>query len=202
MEEEAHFYVNGCANTQNFGIWDMNLPNVVKQFLLESEMITFCCSFTAEINYHWPNTEAMGSSCSITAEKCRHMLNNFLNAFHQKRQCLENVISMLSSALPHTFMRLQMLLRQKFTTEWIIIRYYDKSSQLNEWFSLQIHRHFWIWGYLKSISEMPLTCLCCWITYHGLYGTFLESCYILLLWMLWTEWNMWSTDWKWIECAK
>ncbi|KFM72033.1 hypothetical protein X975_15411, partial [Stegodyphus mimosarum] len=76
------------------------------------------------------------------------MLNSFAIPALQQRRCLGEMIFMQNGAPPHIVVWVQQMLRQKFTTERIISRYFPtawppRSPDLTPC-------DFWLWGYLKS----------------------------------------------------
>lgn len=150
--DEAHFYLNGTVNTQNCRIWDDKSPHAVTAIPLHSPKVTVWCGFTAEFivgPFFYENITPTGPvTCSVTGEKYRHMLNSFVIPALQQRQCLGEIIFMQDGAPPHVAVRVQQLLRQKFTTERVISRCFPtpwppRSPDLTPC-------DFWLWGYLKS----------------------------------------------------
>ncbi|KFM83383.1 hypothetical protein X975_26734, partial [Stegodyphus mimosarum] len=76
------------------------------------------------------------------------MLNSFVIPALQQRQCGGQIIFMQDGDPPHFAVRVQQMLRQKFTTERVISRYFPtawppRSPDLTPC-------DFWLWGYLKS----------------------------------------------------
>ncbi|GFV96932.1 zinc finger MYM-type protein 1 [Trichonephila clavipes] len=46
--DEAHFYLDGAVNTQNYRIWGTSPPNILNQQPLHSDYVTAWCGYTAE----------------------------------------------------------------------------------------------------------------------------------------------------------
>ncbi|KFM67194.1 hypothetical protein X975_24756, partial [Stegodyphus mimosarum] len=148
--DEAHFYLNGTMNTQNCRIWNDKSPHASQQFPYIHQPVW--CGFTAEFivgPFFYENITPTGpETCSVTGEKYRHMLNSFVIPALQQRQCLGEIIFMQDGAPPHVAVRVQQMLRQNFTTETVISRYFPtawppRSPDLTPY-------DFWLWGYLKS----------------------------------------------------
>ncbi|KFM73750.1 hypothetical protein X975_08779, partial [Stegodyphus mimosarum] len=126
------------------------LNSAVVDHLIES-MVTRC-GFIAEFivsPFFYENITPTGpETSSVTGGKYRHMLNSFVIPALQQRQCLREMIFMQDGAPPHVAVRVQQMLRQKFTTERVISRYFPtawppRSPDITPC-------DFWLWSYLKS----------------------------------------------------
>jgi hypothetical protein len=150
--DEAHFYMNGTVNTQNCRIWASEPPNVIHEIPLHSPNLTVWCGFTARFilgPYFFEELRPSGPvTCSVTAKRYLHMLETFVVPQLQQRQCLTETVFMQDGAPPHIGRAVQQLLRNHFTDDRVISRYFHmawppRSPDLTPC-------DFWLWGYLKS----------------------------------------------------
>ncbi|GBO30284.1 hypothetical protein AVEN_199245-1 [Araneus ventricosus] len=104
--------------------------------------------------YHWSvffeKITANGiQTCSLTKQRYRDMLGDFLFPQLQQRGCLQDIIFMQDGALPHTDRCVKQLLRQHFTDALVISRHFflkkrpPRSPDITPCDS-------WFWGFLKG----------------------------------------------------
>ncbi|GBN54214.1 hypothetical protein AVEN_55877-1 [Araneus ventricosus] len=79
--------------------------------------------------YHWTvffeEITANGiQTCSVTGQRYRDMLNDFVIPQLQQRGCLQDIIFMLDGAPPHIDRHVKQLLRQHFTDSRVISRHF------------------------------------------------------------------------------
>lgn len=150
--DEAHFYLNGDVNTQNCRIWASEHPQEIVQIPLHSPKLTIWCGFTADFiigPFFFENITRTGpQTCTVTAERYRDMLTSFVIPQLQQRQCLDETIFMQDGAPPHIGLAVRNVLRQNFTEERVISRFFPvawpaRSPDLTPC-------DFFLWGYLKS----------------------------------------------------
>jgi len=78
MTDEAHFYLSGYVNKQNYRYWAPENPQELHQRLLHSERLTVCCgiaSFGVLGPYFFEDNE--GAAVAVTSERYVAMLHNF-----------------------------------------------------------------------------------------------------------------------------
>lgn len=86
-------------------------------------------------------------TCSVIAQRYLHMLQTFVVPQLQQRQCLTEMVFMQDGAPSHSGRAVQQFLRQHFTDDRVISRYFHmawlpRSPDLTQC-------DFWLWGYLK-----------------------------------------------------
>lgn len=125
--------------------------------------------------------------CSVTEEKYRHMLNNFVIPSHQQRQCLNKILFIQDVTTTHIALRVQRILRGMLVTTEIVISH----CFLTAWLLRPPPCGFWLRGYLRykvNLRHVPylgtLKDTVSWAVQD------IQTHYFLLLWMLFTECNM------------
>ena len=151
--DEAHFHLCGTVNTHNCRIWDTENPRTLQEIPLHSPKVTVWCGFTSTFIigpfFFEENTRNGPVTCTVTAERYRNMLENFVIPKIQQRQCLDSITFMQDGAPPHIGLRVQQFLRQHFTNDRLISRAFPttwppRSPDLTPC-------DFWLWGYLKNL---------------------------------------------------
>ena len=130
--DEAHFYLKGTLNTQNYSIWAMENPWMRNKIPLHSPKVTVWCGFTVtfilrpfffeEITTHSPTTcSVMG--CWYHVCCWRSMYRNYSKGGSLPFSCKMVMPS-------HVHESVEVLLLQHFTDERVISRFLVNSRPL------------------------------------------------------------------------
>ncbi|GBM11606.1 hypothetical protein AVEN_180153-1 [Araneus ventricosus] len=102
---EAHFCLNGHVNTHNCRIWAAENPHAIQEQPLHPDKVTICSGFKAtfiiEPYFFEEITANRIQTCSVTGQRYRDMLRDFVIPKLQQRGCLQDIIFMQDGAPPH-----------------------------------------------------------------------------------------------------
>ncbi|GFV43151.1 uncharacterized protein TNCV_1573971 [Trichonephila clavipes] len=151
--DEAHFHLSGTVNTHNCRIWDTENPRTYQEIPLHSPKVTVWCGFTATFifgPFFFEETTRNGPvTCTVTARRCKNMLENFVAPQMLQHQCLDSITFMQDGAPPRMGLCVQQFLRQHFTNDRVISRAFPTAWRHR---SLDLNPcDFWLWGYLKNL---------------------------------------------------
>ncbi|GFV27253.1 uncharacterized protein TNCV_3459481 [Trichonephila clavipes] len=103
--DEAHFPVDGSANTHSCRIWETDNPHSTLQVPLYSPKVTVWCGFSASFILGPYFVEELGAggpvTCSITGQRYASLLRNKIIPYLQAHQCLSH-ITLCKRELLHT----------------------------------------------------------------------------------------------------
>ncbi|CAK9826872.1 hypothetical protein ANTRET_LOCUS4642 [Anthophora retusa] len=145
MSDEAHFHLNGFVNRQNCRVWGTENPRAVHQRQLHPIKCTVWCAVTSQqIIGPYFFEDNNGNAVSVTGERYRHMLENFLRPAIDDN---EEMWFQQNGATAHTVRSTMDTLRGIFD-ERIISRnsafnWPPRSPDLTA-------PDFFLWGYLKE----------------------------------------------------
>ncbi|GBO04915.1 hypothetical protein AVEN_80951-1 [Araneus ventricosus] len=150
--DEANFCLNEHVITHKCRIWAVENPHAIQEQPLHPDKDTVWCGFTAIFiigPYSFEEITANGiQTCSVTGQRYRDMLKDFVIPQLQQRECLQDIIFMQDGATPHIDRRVKQLLRQHFTDARVISRHFPTA-----WLPHSpdiIPCVFWLWGFLKD----------------------------------------------------
>ncbi|GBL74718.1 hypothetical protein AVEN_243593-1 [Araneus ventricosus] len=125
---EVHFCLNGLVNTHNCRIGAAENPHTIQEQPLHPDKVTIWCGFTATFiigPYFFEEITANGiQTCSVTGQRYRDMLRDFVISQLQQCGCLQDIIFMQDCAPPHIDRRVKQLPRQHFTDARVISRHF------------------------------------------------------------------------------
>jgi len=148
FSDEAHFYLNGVVNRQNFRYWGSEKPDEVAQRPLHSPKCTAWCAISSHgiIGPFWFEGDD-GDTVSINAERYRQILAKFSFALRRKRLVYSDQWFQQDGATPHT---------ATATLDWLKSKFGDKlisSKTAHLWASHSPDLNppdFFLWGYIKD----------------------------------------------------
>ena len=151
--DEAHFHLNGDVNTHNVRIWSTDNPNEVIEQPLHSPKVTVFCGFSSKfITPPYFFEDDNQQTVTVTGDRYRRMLQNFLFPFLRSKRKMSSVIFQQDGAAPHTANDTKHLLSQSFGERVISkgfpFKWPPRSGDLNGC-------DYWLWGYLKANAYMP-----------------------------------------------
>ncbi|GBM38563.1 hypothetical protein AVEN_71672-1 [Araneus ventricosus] len=126
--DEAHFLLQGTANTQNCRIWARENPFQMQPLPLRSQKVTLWCGFTAAFIICPFFFEETGFSCPVTCAvngTCYESLfRNQLIPALQQRGCADSTIFMQNGAPPNIATPVKQLLNLHFRNDTFISRHF------------------------------------------------------------------------------
>jgi hypothetical protein len=145
--DEAHFYLSGCVNKQNFRYWSDSNPNILHEKPLHSQRVTVWCA-VGQFGVWGPYFfEEEDKSVSVTSERYVRMLSQFLKP---KLEELDNNLQVWfqqDGATAHTAKRSLNVLQEMFPEKVVSLRgnveWPARSPDLSPC-------DFFLWGYLKA----------------------------------------------------
>ncbi|GFX82136.1 transposable element tc3 transposase [Trichonephila clavipes] len=149
--DEAHFHLDGSANTHNYRIWETDHPHSTLQVPLHSPEVTVWCGFSASFIFGPYFFEELGGpvTCSITGQRYASLLRNKIIPDLQARSRLSRIIFMQDGAPPHITACVKGVLQHHFTEKRVISRQFlhlrpPRSPDLNPC-------DFWLWDHLRQL---------------------------------------------------
>lgn len=147
MSDEAHFYLSGHVNKQNYRFWASENPRVFHETPLHPQKVTvWCCIHAKNVvgPYFFENEN--GQTTTVTGENYRQMIRDFLMP-QIVNQGLHNMWFQQDGATAHTSKETIRILKVLFPGR-LISRFGDlqwpaRSPDLTA-------PDFFLWGYLKE----------------------------------------------------
>ena len=147
--DEAHFYLNGLVNKQNYRFWGSEKPGYIAERPLHSPKCTAWCAISAQgiLGPFWVEDED-GETVTVTAERYRNILLQFWIALGRKKNVKRDKSwFQQDGATAHTANQTLDWLHQKFGDRLISRRtnnvWASHSPDLNP-------PDFFLWGYIKD----------------------------------------------------
>lgn len=146
FSDEAHFYLSGCVNKQNFRYWSADNPRVIHEKPLHCEKVTVWCA-VSEMGIIGPYFFEEGNrAATVNSERYIAMIRNFFApAFAELN--VQNAWFQQDGATAHTSRASLQLLREMFPGRLISLRgdipWPARSPDLTPC-------DFFLWGYLKG----------------------------------------------------
>lgn len=156
FSDEAHFWLSGFVNKQNYRIWSDENPREIHQVPLHSEKVTVWCGFWfGGIIGPYFFEDAQGAALTVNGDRYRTMIMNFLWP-RMDGMDLTNMWFQQDGATCHTAREKLNLLDEKFEG-FVISRGGDinwppRSCDLTP-------LDYFLWGYVKSLvyADKPQT---------------------------------------------
>lgn len=148
FSDEAHFYVNGVVNRQNYRYWGAEKPQEVAERPLHSPKCTCWCAVSVHgiIGPFW--VEENGVTATVNAERYRSILTRFWSVLVRRRGIDRDIQwFQQDGATPHT---------AHLTLEWLQRKFNDRLISRNTpniWASHSPDLNppdFFLWGYVKD----------------------------------------------------
>ena len=157
MTDEAHFYLSGFVNKQNFRYWAPENPCLIHENPLHSQKVTVWCAVSVFGVIGPYFFEEDGETVTVTSERYIQMLRQFLQRELRRRHMeARQIWFQQDGATAHTARNSMQVLREMFPQH-VISRFGDinwpaRSPDLSA-------PDYFLWGYLKGkvYQERPHT---------------------------------------------
>lgn len=142
MTDEAHFYLNGDVNKQNYRYWSNENPQIIHEKPLHSPKVTVWMGVAA-----WGLIGPYFFDSTVNGERYRHLLNEFVRPELARRRRLSRTWFQQDGATAHTARETMNCLQRIFSSRVISRNAYivwpPRSPDLSAC-------DYFLWGYLKS----------------------------------------------------
>lgn len=148
FSDEAHFWLSGYVNKQNYRFWARENPRVFETTTLKPQRITVWCAIS-EFGIIGP----VFLDQNINGERYKRMLLKDFIPVVQGMDAIERFWFMQDGALPHRTNDVFQVLDEHFTGRVIGLGYPSKYSGGMDWppYSPDLNPcDFFLWGYLKD----------------------------------------------------